>query len=125
VVLSAGCVCDFGLLCGGNGKPNAVVEQLCWNSGSVRDWQVTPLAADLVPGISHVPRPSLWGFPMPTLNRLVFLRSSTRNGINSRTAVYGPVRTVVFLWADWPTDSYENLCTMIPARGGKGRCHTG
>jgi hypothetical protein len=27
---------------------------------------------------------------------LVFLRSLTRNGINSRTAVYGPVRTVVW-----------------------------
>src|ERR1700760_3431732 len=33
---------------------------------------------------------------MPTSNRLVFLRSLTRNGINSRTAVYGPVRTVVW-----------------------------
>jgi acetyl esterase/lipase len=31
---------------------------------------------------------------------------------------------VVFLWAVWPTNRYENLCTMIPARG-KGRCHTG
>src|SRR4051812_14674229 len=33
---------------------------------------------------------------MPISNRLVFLRSLTRNGINSRTAVYGPVRTVVW-----------------------------
>ena len=33
---------------------------------------------------------------MPTSNRLVFLRSLTRNGIHSRTAVYGPVRTVVW-----------------------------
>ena len=50
----------------------------------------------LGPGISHVPRPSLLGFLMPTSNLLVFLRLSTRTGINSRTAVYGPVRTVVW-----------------------------
>ncbi|MEK6304682.1 MAG: hypothetical protein AABO41_28705, partial [Acidobacteriota bacterium] len=28
-----------------------------------------------------------------------FLRWSMSNGVTSRTAVYGPVRTVVFLWA--------------------------
>lgn len=88
--------CDFGLLCGGSGKPHVVVGQLCWISGSARGWRVTPLAADLVPGISHAPRPSLSGFVMLTSNCLVFLRSLTRNGINSRTAVYGPVRTVVW-----------------------------
>jgi len=64
--------------------------------GAAEGWRVTPLAADLALGISHAPKPSLLGFPMPTSNRLVFLRSSTRNGINSRTAVYGPVRTVVW-----------------------------
>ena len=54
-------------------------------------------AVDLAPGTSHAPRPSLLGFPTPTSNRLVFLRLLTRNGINSlRTAVYGPVRTVVW-----------------------------
>ena len=29
LALSAGGACGFGLLCGGNGKPNAVVAQLC------------------------------------------------------------------------------------------------
>ena len=45
---------------------------------------------------SREPEPCLLGFPMPTSNRLVFLHSLRRNGINSRTAVYGPVRTVVW-----------------------------
>jgi hypothetical protein len=63
---------------------------------------------------------------MLTSNRLVFPHSQTNESLTSRTAVYGPVRTVVFLWADWPTNSDENLCTMNPgAGGGKGRCHTG
>jgi hypothetical protein len=33
---------------------------------------------------------------MPTSNRSAFLRWSTSNGVTSRTAVYGPVRTVVW-----------------------------
>jgi hypothetical protein len=33
---------------------------------------------------------------MPTSNRLVFPRSLTSKGVTSRTAVYGPVRTVVW-----------------------------
>jgi group II intron maturase len=90
-------------------KPNAVVEPLCWNSGSARGWRVTPLAADLAPGSSHAPRPSLWGFPTPTWNRLVFLRSLTRNGINSRTAVYGPVRTVVWQGSAGDRRPYADL----------------
>jgi hypothetical protein len=33
---------------------------------------------------------------MPTLTRSVFPRWLTSNGVTSRTAVYGPVRTVVW-----------------------------
>jgi hypothetical protein len=33
---------------------------------------------------------------MPISNRSVFLHWSTSNGVTSRTAVYGPVRTVVW-----------------------------
>jgi hypothetical protein len=33
---------------------------------------------------------------MPTSNRSVYLRWSTSNSVTSRTAVYGPVRTVVW-----------------------------
>src|SRR6202012_4358090 len=33
---------------------------------------------------------------MPPSNRVVFLRLSRSNGLTSRTAVYGPVRTVVW-----------------------------
>jgi RNA-directed DNA polymerase len=52
-------------------------------------------AAVLAPGISREPKPCLLGFPMPTSNRLVFPHSSTSESVTSRTAVYGPVRTVV------------------------------
>jgi len=33
---------------------------------------------------------------MPISNRLAFLRWSVSDGVTSRTAVYGPVRTVVW-----------------------------
>jgi hypothetical protein len=33
---------------------------------------------------------------MPTSSRLVFLHLSTSESVTSRTAVYGPVRTVVW-----------------------------
>ena len=91
-----GFVCGFGLLRGGNGKLHAVAGLLCWNWGSVRGWRVIPPAAGSVPGTSHEPRPCLSGFPMPTSNRLVFPRSLTSHSVTSRTAVYGPVRTVVW-----------------------------
>ena len=46
--------------------------------------------------------------------------------LTRRTAGCGPACPVVFLWADWPTNRDENLCTMNPgAGGGKGRSHTG
>ncbi len=67
-----------------------------WNWGCVRGWPAIPLAADLVPGISQRPRPFLSGFPMPISNRSAFRHWSTSNGVTSRTAVYGPVRTVVW-----------------------------
>ena len=41
-------------------------------------------------------KPLLLGFPMPTSNLLVFLHWSTREGVTSQTAVYGPVRMVVW-----------------------------
>jgi hypothetical protein len=60
------------------------------------------------------------GFPMPTSNRLAFPHSPTSESVTSRTAVYGPVRTVVFLWAVWPTNRNENLCTMNPGARRQG-----
>ncbi len=36
------------------------------------------------------------GFPMPTSNRWDYLHWSRSDGVTSRTAVYGPVRTVVW-----------------------------
>jgi Group II intron, maturase-specific domain len=50
----------------------------------------------LGPGTSQRPRAFLSGFPMPISGRSVFLRYSKIVSITSRTAVYGPVRTVVW-----------------------------
>jgi hypothetical protein len=73
----------------------------------------------LGPCISHEPKPYLLGFPMSTSNRLVFPHSLTSKGVTPRTAVYGPVRTVVFLWAERPTNSYENFDILAAALSGR------
>ena len=91
-------------------------RERCWNWGCVRGWQATRLAADSVPGISQRPRPFLSGFPMPTSNRSVFLRWSTSNGVTSRTAVYGPVRTVVWQGSAGNRRPYADL-TRYPSIG--------
>ena len=93
--------------------------------GSARGWRVLPLEVVSMPGISHGPKLSPWGFSMPISNRLSFRHCSTSGGLSSRTAQYGPVRRVVFVWGDWPTNRDENLCTINPGAGGNGRCHTG
>src|SRR5438132_9419881 len=53
-----------------------------------------PVAA-VDPGISPEVKPSRWGSPMPTSNRSASRPWSKRLSVTSRTAVYGPVRTVV------------------------------
>lgn len=40
-------------------------------------------------------------------------------GLTSRTAVYGPVRTVVLLWAERPTNRYENFDILAAALSGR------
>ena len=60
-------------------------------------------AAAVAPGISPGAKPSLLGFPMPTSNRSVFHPCSKRVSATSRTAVYGPVCTVV--WEGWSREA--------------------
>jgi hypothetical protein len=48
------------------------------------------------PGILPGAKPSPWDSPMPTSNRSVSCPWSKRVSLTSRTAVYGPVRTVVW-----------------------------
>src|SRR5262249_5540301 len=48
------------------------------------------------PGILQGAKPSPWDSPMPTSNRSVSHPCSARVSATSRTAVYGPVRTVVW-----------------------------
>ena len=64
--------------------------------GVRRGWQAIQPAADLALGILQRPKPYLSGFPMPISNRSGFLPWSRSDGATSRTAVYGPVRTVVW-----------------------------
>jgi len=49
---------------------------------------------------------------MPTSNRSVYLRWSTSNGATSRTAVYGPVRTVVWQGSAGDRRPYADLVAM-------------
>ena len=55
------------------------------------------------------PRPSLSGFPMPTSNRSVFRHCSRSVSVTSRTAVYGPVRTVVWEGRSREASPYPDL----------------
>jgi hypothetical protein len=82
--------------CGGSGKHPAAVVRLCSNWGAVCGWQQTQPAVDSALGTLPRLRPFLSGFPMPISNRLAFLRWPRSDGATSRTAVYGPVRTVVW-----------------------------
>jgi RNA-directed DNA polymerase len=47
---------------------------LCWHWEFGHDWPAIRPAAVVAPGTSPRPRPSLWGFPMPTSNRSGFPR---------------------------------------------------
>jgi hypothetical protein len=55
-----------------------------------------PLAAAMAPGTSPGPRPFQSGFRMPISSRSAFPHWSTKARVTDRTAVYGPVRTVVW-----------------------------
>src|SRR6516164_9445859 len=91
----AGSGCDCGLPSGANGKHHGVGERHSshWESGgSCATWP----AVAMDPGISPGAKPSPWDSPMPTSNRSVSHPCSARVSATSRTAVYGPVRTVVW-----------------------------
>src|SRR5258708_64639 len=66
---------------------HATGNQHCWKWS----WPLVP-----APGTWPAPKPSLSGFPMHTSARSVFLRYSRTASVTSRTAVYGPVCTVVW-----------------------------
>jgi hypothetical protein len=57
---------------------------------------------------------------MPISNRSAFLRWSTSNGVTSRTAVYGPVRTVVWQGSAGDRRPYADL-TRQPEVGQGGQ----
>ena len=91
--------------------------------GSCATWP----AAAMDPGISPGAKPSPWDSPMPTSNRSAYRPCSKRVSVTSRTAVYGPVRTVV-----WEGRSREAPLSRSPAfrlygavaeQGGSATCH--
>ena len=55
-----------------------------------------PITAVVAPGTWRLPTLCMCGFPMPTLNRSGSRHWSRTDCLTSRTAVYGPVRTVVW-----------------------------
>src|SRR6516162_2341079 len=109
----AGSGCDCGLPSGANGKHHGVGEQHSsrWESGgSCATWPAA--AMDL--GISPGAKPSPWDSPMPTSNRSVSHPCSARVSATSRTAVYGPVRTVVWEGRSREAPPYPDLCRVGP-----------
>ena len=77
-------------------KHRAVAGRRCLRWGFLLAWPPILQVAGTALGISHGLRLLPEGFPMRTSNRSGFLRWSTSNGVTSRTAVYGPVCTVVW-----------------------------
>jgi hypothetical protein len=92
----AGSGCDCVPLSGANGKHHGVAARLLSQMGSRNGLQGTRPAAAVVHGILPAAKPSPLGFPMRTSDRSVSHPCSARVSATSRTAVYGPVRTVVW-----------------------------
>ena len=69
----------------------------------------------MVPGASDglfAEHTFLLGFPMPISDRSVFLRYSKIVSVTSRTAVYGPVRTVVWQGSAGDRRPYADHCIV-------------
>src|SRR5712672_4805590 len=92
----AGSDCDCGPLCGANGKPHGAAARHSSQIGSQSGLQGTRPAAAAALGISPAAELSLLGSQMHTSNRSACHPCSNRVSVTSRTAVYGPVRTVVW-----------------------------
>ena len=109
----AGSDCDCGPLCGANGKPHGAAARHSSQMGSQSGPQGTRPAAAAVLGISPAAELSLLGSQMHTSNHSVCHPCSNRVSATSRTAVYGPVRTVV-----WEGRSREASPYPDPLPGG-------
>src|SRR5215813_8460686 len=92
----AGSGCDCGLLFGASGKHHGAAGRHLSHTGSRHGLPGTRPAAAAVLGISAAVEPSPLGSQMRTSNRSVSHPCSKRVSATSRTAVYGPVRTVVW-----------------------------
>jgi hypothetical protein len=79
-----------------NGKPHGAAARHSSQMGSQSGLQGTRPAAAAVLGISPAAELSLLGSQMHTSNRSACHPCSNRVSATSRTAVYGPVRTVVW-----------------------------
>ena len=135
----AGSGCDCGLLFGASGKHHGAAGRHLSQTGSRHGLPGTRPAAAAVPGISPALEPSPPGSQMRTSNRSVSHPCSKRVSATSRTAVYGPVRTVVWEGRSceappYPDQSLESqrlsglvlVCPMGRHRGHAcrfGHCH--
>jgi hypothetical protein len=109
----AGSGCGCGLLFGVTGKHHDAAGRHLSQTGSRHGLQGTRPAAAAVHGISPEVEPSPPDSQMPTSNRSVSPPCSNRVSATSRTAVYGPVRTVV-----WEGRSREASPYPDPLPGG-------
>ena len=81
---------------GANGKPHGAAARHSSQMGSQSGLQGTRPAAAAALGISLAAELSLLGSQMHTSSRSACHPCSNRVSVTSRTAVYGPVRTVVW-----------------------------
>src|ERR1700721_1382320 len=95
--------------------------------GSQSGLQGTRPAAAAVLGISPAAELSLLGSQMHTSNRSACHPCSNRVSATSRTAVYGPVRTVVWEGRSCEAPPYPDLWhqTVMPTLSPHVRCEGG
>src|SRR5712691_9212665 len=105
----AGSGCGCGPLFGASGKHHDVAERH-WPHCESRGSCVTRPAVAVAPGLSHGAKPSASGSPMPTSDRSAFHPCLERVSATSRTAVYGPVRTVVWEGRSREAPPYPDGC---------------
>src|SRR5438445_6385 len=81
---------------GSNGSVDPLASPNCDAAASAGTWRHKPPAAHVALGGSQAALRSPWQCQSPSLVHSAYIRRRTADRIIHRTAVYGPVRTVVW-----------------------------
>ena len=90
-------------------NPTSAQGCIAATRGATHAWLPIQPEVVVAPGTWPAPKPFLSGFLMLTSGRSVFLRYSTTASVTSRTAVYGPVCTVVWQGSAGDCRPYADL----------------